>query len=129
MPALRRHDRVAARGGGDLGGELRLLSNWIADWRRMYDFPASGRPGLAAPNDNVNHAMRIDTVLTDPLKNLPPSVFGGTGIPFDDLRRNLAFRNLTRGNMLKLANGQQMAERERPKRCEQGVGTPFHQPG
>jgi hypothetical protein len=97
--------------GGDLGGELRLLSNWIADWRRMYDFPAGGRPGLAAPGDNVNHAMRVDTVLTDPLKNLPPSVFGGAGIPFDDLRRNLAFRNLTRGNMLRLASGQQMAAR------------------
>jgi hypothetical protein len=96
--------------GGDLGGEIRLLSNWIADWRRMYDFPAGGKPALAAPGDNVNLAMRIDTTLTDPLKNLPPSTFGGSGIPFDDRRRNLAFRNLTRGSMLKLASGQQMVE-------------------
>ena len=37
-------------------------------------------------------------------------MFGGpNSIPFDDLRRNLAFRNLTRGKMVKLASGQQMA--------------------
>ncbi len=89
---------------------MRLLSNWLADWRRMYDFPAGGRPALAGPN-GVNFAQRIDTLLTDPLKNLPPSTFGGgAGIPFDDPRRNLAFRNLTRGSMLKLASGQQMVE-------------------
>jgi hypothetical protein len=94
--------------GGDLGGEVRLLSNWLADWRRMYDFPAGGHPDLAAP-DGVNFAQRIDTLLTDPLKNLPPSTFGGrAGLPFDDPRRNLAFRNLTRGSMLRLASGQQM---------------------
>ena len=102
--------------GGDLGGEIRLLSNWLADWRRMYDFPAGGRPGLAAPGGNVNAAMRIDTLLTDPLKNLPPRTFGGANsIPFDDLRRNLAFRNLTRANMVKLASGQQMVARLRSK--------------
>ncbi|KQW53845.1 hypothetical protein ASC77_02450 [Nocardioides sp. Root1257] len=99
--------------GGDLGGEDRLLSNWLADWRRMYDFAAGDRPGLAPPAA-VNMAQRIDTLLTDPLKNLPPSTFGGAaGIPFDDRRRNLAFRNLTRGSMLRLASGQQMVERLR----------------
>ncbi|WP_134766165.1 peroxidase family protein [Nocardioides sp. 1609] len=97
--------------GGDLGGEDRLLSNWIADWRRMYDFPAGGHPELAAPNDNVSRAMRLDTLLTDPLKNLPPGTFGGpAGTPFDDVSRNLAFRNLTRSSMLRLASGQQMVE-------------------
>jgi hypothetical protein len=94
--------------GGSLGGEVRLLSTWVADWRRMYDFPAGGHPDLAGPN-GVNLAQRIDTLLTDPLKNLPPSTFGGgPGIPFDDPRRNLAFRNLTRASMLRLATGQQM---------------------
>ncbi len=97
--------------GGTLGGEDRLLSNWLADWRRMYDFEAGGQPSLAPP-DGVNLAQRIDTLLTDPLKNLPPSTFGGgAGIPFDDPRRNLAFRNLTRASMLRLASGQQMVER------------------
>ena len=95
--------------GGDLGGETRLLSNWLADWRRMYDFPAGGRPALATAHGHVNRAMRIDTLLADPLRNLPPSTFGGAAsIPDDDLRRNLAFRNLTRANMVRLASGQQM---------------------
>jgi hypothetical protein len=62
----------------------------------------------------VNMAQRIDTLLTDPLKNLPPSTFGGgAGIPFDDRRRNLAFRNLTRASMVRLASGQQLVEKLR----------------
>lgn len=96
--------------GGDLGGETRLISSWIADWRRMYDFPAGGRPGMVAPSSGVNRAMRIDTRLTDPLASLPPSTFGGNeGVP--QMARNLAFRNLTRANMVKLASGQQMVTR------------------
>jgi hypothetical protein len=97
--------------GGDLGGSRRLISSWLADWRRMYDFPnaTKPRPGLVAPASGVNHAMRIDTRLTNPLSELPPSVFGGkASIPVDDVRRNLAFRNLTRANMVRLASGQQM---------------------
>jgi hypothetical protein len=94
--------------GGDLGGENRLISSWIADWRRMYDFPAGGKPGLTAPDSGVNKAMRIDTRLTDPLASLPPSTFGGDDtVP--PMPRNLAFRNLARANMVKLASGQQMA--------------------
>jgi hypothetical protein len=93
--------------GGDLLGERRLLSSWIADWRRMYDFPAAGKPGLAAPSSGVNMAMRIDSRLTNPLSSLPPSTFGGDdNVP--PMPRNLAFRNLTRANMVKLASGQQM---------------------
>ena len=95
---------------GDLLGDVRLPSNWIVDWRRMYDFPKGDRPRLTAPG-GVNHAMRIDTVLTDPLKDLPLGAFGGAGIPDGDLRRNLAFRNLVRANMVRLASGQQMAQR------------------
>ena len=95
--------------GGTLGGEIRLISSWIADFRRIYDFAAGGRPQLQ-PATNVNRARRIDTLVTNPLANLPPSSFGGDpSIPFDDLRRNLAFRNLTRAVMVKLASGQQMA--------------------
>ncbi len=95
--------------GGNLGGEIRLITSWLADFRRMYDFAAGGHATLK-PASNVNHARRIDTRITVPLANLPPSVFGGpNSIPFDDLRRNLAFRNITRGKMVKLASGQQMA--------------------
>jgi hypothetical protein len=100
--------------GGSLGGELRLLSNWLTDWRRMFDFTAGGHAELAPPGgtDNVNLAKRIDTLLTDPLRNLPPGTFGGPlSIPFNDLRANLAFRNLVRAKMVKLATGPQMAQK------------------
>ena len=93
--------------GGDLLGERRLLGSWIADWRRMYDFPAAGKPGLAAPDSGVNMAMRLDTRLTNPLAALPPSTFDGDDST-PQLARNLAFRNLTRANMVRLASGQQM---------------------
>ncbi len=96
--------------GGNLGGEPRLISSWIADWRRMYDFPAGGRPGLVAPGSGVNRAMRIDTRLTDPLASLPPRTFDGNESA-PPMARNLAFRNLTRGNMVRLASGQQMVTR------------------
>ena len=100
--------------GGSLGGELRLLSNWLVDWRRMFDFAAGGHAELAPPGGvgNVNLAKRIDTLLTDPLRNLPPGTFDGpANIPFDDLRANLAFRNLVRAKMVKLATGPQMAQK------------------
>ncbi|HKH17239.1 MAG TPA: heme peroxidase family protein [Solirubrobacteraceae bacterium] len=95
--------------GGDLGGELRLASNWIADFRRLYDFNEAGRADLAVPAAKFNRAMRIDTTLVNPLKNLPSGAFGGQNVPFDDARANLAFRNLTRAKMVRLATGQQMA--------------------
>ncbi len=95
--------------GGDLGGGARLPSNWIADWRRLYDFREAGRADLAVSPAKFNFAKAIDTRLVDPLRNLPPQSFGGSGMPDDDPRRNLAFRNLTRARMVRLATGQQMA--------------------
>jgi hypothetical protein len=95
--------------GGDLGGELKLASNWIADFRRLYDFKEANRNDLAVPAGKFNRAMRIDTTLVNPLKNLPKGTFGGPQVPFDDPRANLAFRNLTRAKMVRLATGQQMA--------------------
>ncbi len=96
-------------GGGNLAGAQRLASNWIADFRRLYDFGEAGKPELEVPEGKFNRAMRIDTTLVNPLKNLPPETFGGPGVPFDDPRANLAFRNLTRARMVRLATGQQMA--------------------
>ena len=95
--------------GGDLLGGLRLPSNWIADWRRMYDLAGeTGRADLAAPG-GLNKAMRIDSALVNPLANLPTGSFGGPAVHFGDPIANLAFRNLTRAKMLRLATGQQMA--------------------
>lgn len=81
----------------------------IADYRRLYDFEEAGRPDLAVPEAKFNRAKRIDTRLVTVLKNLPPSTFGETEVDFNDQIANLAFRNLTRGNMVRLASGQQMA--------------------
>ncbi len=84
----------------------RLLGIWVADWRRLYDFSETGRDDLAVPEATFNRAMRIDTRSVDPLARLP-RIARGDGPP--GLRRNLAFRNLTRAKMLDLATGQQMA--------------------
>jgi hypothetical protein len=86
-------------GSGDLGFGPRLPSTWIADFRRLYDFTEAGRADLAVPAAQFNRAMRIDTMLVTPLQFLPS--FAG-----DDA--NLAFRNLTRAKMVRLATGQQM---------------------
>ncbi len=89
--------------GGALSAGNRLPGIWIADWRRMYRLSGSGP--LKAPNGTANRAMRIDTRLVDPLRELPEDALGG---PTPDLQRNLAFRNLVRGRMVRLATGQDM---------------------
>ncbi|WP_113692740.1 peroxidase family protein [Amycolatopsis albispora] len=93
------------------GTFLRLPTNWIVDWRRLHDFPGAGRPDLGVPEGEGNVARRIDTLLTNPLATLPAGTFDGRGqnLAPDDIQRNLAYRNLIRANMVKLASGQQMA--------------------
>jgi heme peroxidase len=93
---------------GNLGGDPRLPSSWIADFRRLYDFREANRPNLAVPAGKFNRAMRIDTRLVNPLKNLRTASFGGPQMPQNDPRRNLAVRNMTRAKMVRLATGQQM---------------------
>lgn len=93
---------------GGLTNGSRLPSNWIADFRRLYNFADAGRLDLAVPSGKFNMARKIDTRLTNPLASLPPGSFGQSG-PVPPLQANLAFRNLTRGDMVKLASGQQMA--------------------
>ena len=88
-------------GSGTLGGGSRLPSSWIADFRRLYDFSEAGRADLAVPEAKFNRAMRIDTTLDEPVGEPPRTSANGED--------NLAFRNLTRANMVKLATGQQMA--------------------
>lgn len=84
---------------GDFLGGPRLPSNWIADFRRLYDFSEAGRADLTVPAAKFNRAMRIDTKIANPLATLPG---------FPPAQANLAFRNLTRAKMLRLATGQQM---------------------
>jgi hypothetical protein len=96
--------------GGDLGGFPTLPSNWIADFRRLYKFIEAGRADLrplVGGTSKLNVARRIDTRLVNPLAHLPlSSLPPGETSPHRD---NLAFRNLTRARMLRLATGQQMA--------------------
>ncbi len=91
---------VFSAGSGNLGGALRLAGTWVADFRRLYDFAEAGRADLVVPPAKFNHTMRIDSKLALPLGNLP-------GFPTDE--DNLAFRNLERARMVRLATGQQMA--------------------
>ncbi|WP_394621233.1 heme peroxidase family protein [Lentzea sp. JNUCC 0626] len=89
-----------------------LPSNWIADFRRLYDFTEAERDDLVPPAQfgGGNVTKRIDTLLVDPLTQLPAGTFGGRGTQFREIERNLAFRNLTRASMMELATGQQIAE-------------------
>jgi hypothetical protein len=88
-------------GSSDLGGGARLATSWVADFRRLYDFSEAGRADLVVPEAKFNAAMRIDTKLSDPLRNLP-----APGVQDEP---NLALRNLIRAGMVRLATGQQMA--------------------
>jgi hypothetical protein len=96
--------------GGFLTKADPLPGNWPADWRRLYDFPAAGHPGLAAPPGTFNRAMRIDTRLVNPLGTLPPGTINRKSNPRDRVKANLAFRNLERAKMVRLATGQGMAD-------------------
>jgi hypothetical protein len=91
---------------GFLGNGSHLPSNWIADFRRLYPFEQAS---LKVPPAKFNRARRIDTLLVNPLAELPPGSFGATGPPADPLVANLAFRNLARARMVQLATGQGMA--------------------
>ena len=91
---------------GGLSGQIgaALPNIWIADFRRLYDFREAGRNDLFVAA-KFNKAMRIDTKVVNALRHLPAGVVSET-TPID---QNLAFRNLTRAAMVKLATGQQMA--------------------
>jgi hypothetical protein len=67
------------------------------------------------PAAKFNRARRIDTLLSNPLKELPPGSFGAKRPPSDSIEGNLAFRNLARAKMLDLATGQGMVQRLRSK--------------
>jgi heme peroxidase len=100
---------------GDLGGELELLQIWVADFRRLYNFGEAGREDLVVPAAKFNRAQRIDTKVVNPLADLPAGSIAGSPGPEGSDQRNLAYRNLTRANMVSLATGQQMAAFMRSK--------------
>jgi hypothetical protein len=86
-------------GSGTFNGARTLPSNWMVDFRRLFDFTEAGRADLAVPAAKFNRARRIDTSIANLLAALP-------GFTADEA--NLAFRNLARARMVRLATGQQM---------------------
>ena len=92
------------------GSFERLPTNWIADLGRLFDFAEANHPELVPADGRVNVTKRVDSLLVDPLKDLPLGSFGGRGTTPPSHERNLAFRNLTRAMMVELATGQQMAQ-------------------
>ena len=60
--------------------------------------------------DYLNDPSPGDTRLVPELAHLPPDQSGQSDPGADPLRSNLAFRNLIRARMLRLATGQQMAQ-------------------
>jgi hypothetical protein len=87
----------------DLGGHPTLPSDWIADWRRMYDF--SEQPaGVRHPQ--LNFTRQIDTKLAAGLSNLPE--FANAE---QEHLKFLAVRNLLRGRLVGLPTGQAVANK------------------
>jgi Animal haem peroxidase len=102
---------------GDLSdpntGTEKLPGSWVADFRRLYDFQEAGRDDLSVDPADFNVTKRIDTLLVNPLHELPLGAFGGQNAAVRAVGRelNLAFRNLTRGGMVRLCSGQDLADR------------------
>ena len=92
-----------SRAAGDppFAGLPTLPSNWIVDWRRLYDLSEAGGP----THPDLNRARKMDAQLAMDLKTLPE--FQQQGLPAPLI--SLATRNLLRGRMLSLPTGQQVA--------------------
>lgn len=81
-----------------------LPSNWIVDWRRLYDFSQVG--GGRHPQLNV--ARKLDARMSFDLKNLPE--FENMNPPPPAPLLSLATRNLLRGRLISLPSGQEVAK-------------------
>lgn len=104
----------------NLNGFQPLADAWGIDWSFFFPglppppatSPATGnpyQPPQAAPFQIPQPSYRIDTVLVDPLGNLPGDpVEAGAGV---EPTRSLAERNLQRGRSLRLPSGQSVAHR------------------
>jgi hypothetical protein len=89
-------------GDKNLLAQEHLLSSWIIDWTRFYDF--TGFPGVKS-NPHSNTARRIGPSIIPPLMNLPVMEDEA------DFMQSLSVRNLLRGRLLGLPAGQCVARR------------------
>jgi len=84
---------------GDLHGSREIPARFRIDWQEFFAIPGASRPP-------ANLARRIDTKLSPPLHDLPPSVVSPDIQP---LVNDLAERNLLRGKRVGLPAGQDVA--------------------
>lgn len=80
-----------------------LPGHWMIDWRRFYDFT---RYGISI-HPKFNRSRKIDPFIGHIMKFLPEFI---NDKPNPDISRNLAARNLIRGNFLELPTGQDVAK-------------------
>jgi Animal haem peroxidase len=94
----------------DLRGFKPIRDGWGIDWGYFLELPATppkaGMPGQGDLPFLWQPAYRIDTMLVDPLMELPEF----KDVPQKELH-SLAFRNLVRGSQLQLPAAQQIAAR------------------
>jgi Animal haem peroxidase/LysM domain len=90
---------IFSGGSGDMFGSPTLPSNWVADFRRLFDF--GGAPTVEPP-PVLNLARSIDTAVALNLHNLP-------GRSSEGGRASLAVLNLLRGRLVGLPSGQAVA--------------------
>ena len=80
--------------------------SWAIDWQRLIDL---GIPqAVGDDKDRIQMAYKMDTSLVNPLAHLPKSIAGDEASA-DPRKFNLAFRNLLRGEILRLPSGQDVA--------------------
>ena len=84
-------------------GAPTLPSNWIVDWRRLYDLSEVGQ----ATHEQLNVARKLDAKMSLDLKTLPEFQQMNPQPPAPLL--SLATRNLLRGRLVSLPTGQEVA--------------------
>ncbi len=99
---------------GNLGGNPTLPTNWIADFRRLYDFSDRGLPNLEGSRPGtLNFTKAIDPYIASALGALPEiqRMIDDDTVPADKKppSANLATLNLRRGSMRGLPSGQDVS--------------------
>jgi hypothetical protein len=84
-------------------GQKQLLSSWIIDWTRFFNF--SNSAGMRG-SSHGNKARKLDPSLTPGMMDLPAIVFGK-----ENMSNALAVQNLLRSRLLGVPTGQSIAER------------------
>lgn len=101
---------------GNMAGAPTLPSNWIADYRQLYDLSGIKFPDIESDEEiELNFARALDPYLAPELGNLPElrNRIRGPGspavIPMELPFANLAALNLRRGAMRALPSGQDVS--------------------